>query len=215
MSAQPLIASGVVMLAALLGWLGARWTRSLPHYEAQRRAVPSRDGVVVALAVVGALVALWQGGAWVSRAFLALWGVVFALVAVVDIETHFIPDALIFPATLLALLVSLVDPRLSPVGSLVGAAVGFVLFFIIVLLARGGFGMGDAKLCAFIGAVTGLLPLVYALTVGIFAGGIGAAFLLATGRMGRRAYMPYGPYLCLGGWIGMLPAMLRFWGIGG
>ncbi|MGH2545169.1 MAG: prepilin peptidase, partial [Ardenticatenaceae bacterium] len=139
--------------------------------------------------------------------------VVFVLVTVVDIETHFIPDRIILPATVAALLASLVDPRLAWPSALLGAAEGFALCFVLVLLARGGLGMGDAKLSAFIGAVTGFLPLLYALVVGILAGGASALLLLATRRVQRRSYIPYGPFLCLGGWVGMLPGAVRLWGM--
>ena len=143
----------------------------------------------------------------------ALWCVVFAVVAVIDIETHFIPDVIILPATGLALAASLVDPRLTWRAALLGALAGLVSFYAIAWVARGGFGLGDVKLAAFVGAVTGLVPVFYALIAGIIAGGIGALLLLVTRRMERRSFMPYGPYLCLGGWLGLLPAMLRFWGL--
>jgi prepilin signal peptidase PulO-like enzyme (type II secretory pathway) len=61
--------------------------------------------------------------------------------------------------------------------------------------------------------VVGLLPVIYGLLAGILAGGVGAILLLATRRMERRSFMPYGPYLCFGGWLAMLPRVLEFWGI--
>ncbi len=201
-------------LAAALAWLGAGWTRGLPHYEAQRRSIPARSWVTVGLATLASGIALWQSATFVSQLFLMLWSVVFALITVVDYETHFIPDRIVLPATLAALLASVVDPRLNWRSALLGALLGFVFFYIVVRLARGGFGMGDAKLSAFIGAVTGLAPLAYALLLGIFAGGIGALLLLLTRRASRRTYIPYGPFLCLGGWAGMLPSVVRFWGMG-
>jgi prepilin signal peptidase PulO-like enzyme (type II secretory pathway) len=202
----------IILLAGLLAWAGARWSLALPYYEQQRRAVPARTFLTVAVATIAAAIAAPQGENGMSQLFLALWSTVFTLVTVIDIETHFIPDRLILPATAAALLASLVDPRLTWLSALLGALIGFVLFYLIVLLARGGFGMGDAKLSAFIGAVTGLAPLIYALLAGILAGGLGALILLATRRVGRRSYMPYGPFLCLGGWLGMLPAVARLWG---
>lgn len=200
--------------AAILAWLGARWSLTLPHYEGQRRAIPYRTAVTVLLAAGLAGVAAAQFSSGWSALFAALWSLVFALIAVIDIETHFIPDVIVLPATAAALLASGLDPRLAWWSALLGAVVGFLIFFLIAWAARGGFGMGDVKLAAFIGAVTGLLPLFYGMVVGIFAGGVGALLLLVSRRMARRSFMPYGPYLCLGGWVALLPAVLRFWGIG-
>ncbi len=204
----------LAVLAALLAWVGARWSLALPYYEQQRRAVPARTVTTVLLAGVAAAIAASQGTTVLSSALLALWSVVFALVAVVDIETHFIPNVLILPATAAALLASYVDPRLPPLSALLGAVAGFAIFYLIALVARGGFGMGDVKLAAFMGAVTGFIPVFYALLVGILAGGLAAVLLLLTKRVTRRSYIPYGPYLCLGGWLLMLPPVRQLWGLG-
>jgi leader peptidase (prepilin peptidase) / N-methyltransferase len=203
----------LALCAGLLAGVGAQGSLRLPHYTFQKRAIQGRSLAAVALAAGTAAVAAWQGESLLSQVFLALWSLVFALIAVIDIETHFIPDRLILPATFAALLASFFDPRIPWRSALLGALAGFVVFYVIALIARGGFGMGDAKLAAFVGAVTGLVPLLYALLTAIFAGGAVALLLLLSQRAGRRSFMPYGPFLCLGGWLGMLPGVVRFWGL--
>lgn len=208
-----------VFLAALLAWLGARWSRGLPYYEAARRAIPSRTAVTVALATVGAAIGVWQSESWISAAFLSLWSVVFALIAVIDLETHFIPNKLSLPAIGAALAASFVDPRLTPLSALLGAVVGGLFFAIFYFVGqrfyRGGLGMGDVTLSFFVGAVTGLQPVLYALLAGMILSGATLLLLLALRRVTMKSYIPYGPYLCAGGWLGMLPAVLRFWGMDG
>nr|MBA3530335.1 prepilin peptidase [Ardenticatenales bacterium] len=137
------------ILAGLLAWTGARWSQTLPYYEEQRRAIPYRTLFTVALAMLSAGIAAWQGESMISKGFMALWSVVFTLIAVIDIETHFIPNVLSLPATGLALLASLVDPRLNWRSSLLGALLGLIIFYVIYRVARGGFGMGDVTLSAF------------------------------------------------------------------
>lgn len=208
----------LLLLAALLAWGGARWSLSLHHYELQRRSIPWRDAVTVILALITSGIAVWQSEAFVSAIFMALWSVVFVLISIIDIETHFIPNVIIVPATLSAFLAAyLVDPRLSFIVALFGALIGLIFMGILYLLAGilypGGLGLGDVKLAIFIGAVTGMWAVLYTLVAGMALSGIILPLLLALRRINLKTYVPYGPYLCFGGWLGMLPAVRHFWGI--
>lgn len=182
----------------------------------------SDDGIYVRLGVrkylvpiVTALLFGWlwwrAGNDWRLASVLTLYSTIFLLVAVVDLETRLIPNVLILPGIGVALLGSVFDPRLTLSSALLGGAVGFVIFYVIALLARGGFGAGDVKLAAFIGVVTGFPTVLIGLVAGIFAGGIVALLLLVTRLATRKTYMPYGPFLCLGGWYAMLFGDQVFW----
>lgn len=208
----------LILLAALLAWGGARWSKSLYHYEMQRRSIPWRDGVTVILAIITSAIAVWQSQGLVSAAFMALWSVIFVLISIIDIETHFIPNIIIFPAIGSAFLAAyLVDPRLSFIVALFGALIGLIFMTILYLAAGilypGGLGLGDVKLAIFIGAVTGMWAVLYSLVAGMALSGIILPLLLALRRISLKTYVPYGPYLCFGGWLGMLPAVRQFWGI--
>jgi leader peptidase (prepilin peptidase)/N-methyltransferase len=63
--------------------------------------------------------------------------------------------------------------------------------------------MGDVKLAALLGLLLGkvLLP---SLLIGVVAGGVASAIVVATGRTGRKEAIAYGPYLCLGAALGIL-----------
>ncbi len=67
---------------------------------------------------------------------------------------------------------------------------------------RRGIGLGDAKLLAAIGAWvtwTGLpTVLLYAAVSGLV---YAAAARLAGHRLGAASPIPFGPHLCLGGWL--------------
>jgi leader peptidase (prepilin peptidase)/N-methyltransferase len=68
--------------------------------------------------------------------------------------------------------------------------------------------MGDVKLAALIGLVLGSLGLRYvgvAAGAAILLGGLGAVVALASG-MGRKAAIPFGPYLAGGA------VVAAFWG---
>jgi leader peptidase (prepilin peptidase)/N-methyltransferase len=137
--------------------------------------------------------------------------VLMPAVAVIDIEHRIIPNRLMYPA-LVAFPVYLSIARLfgAPVD-LVRMAAGFVLYggalFAVAIVSR-GMGMGDVKLAALIGLVLGSVGLAYvgvAAGSAIVLGGIGAVVALVLGR-GRKAAIPFGPYLAAGAVVS------AFWG---
>jgi len=152
----------------------------------------------VATAVAFALLFQAQGPS-VSFAFSAFYLCVFLLVLITDLEHHLIFNVVMLPATLVALAAPFVLDKPTPKSAFIGAAVGFGFFYVIALLKPGGMGAGDVKLAAFIGAVTGFPAVFSALLIGIFAGGFVALILVATGVKGMKSYIPYGPFLVLGG----------------
>lgn len=210
------MAQGLIFLIAiLLAGVGAWWSRGFPHYEKARRALPHRTLITLLIAAGTSGIAIWQSPTWQLGAWLALWSVFFTLIAVVDYETHFIPNALIVPAIILGFVASWSIARPVLPSALVGAVVGGIFFGILYFLGgrlyKGGLGFGDVTLSVFIGVVTGLQVVLYSLIAGMVFGGITLITLLALKRITMRTFVPYGPFLCLGGWLGILPAVQQFW----
>ncbi len=141
----------------------------------------------------------------------ALLLVVLVQVFVFDARHRLILNKVIYPSMALALLTSPVNPLLqgdNGLGKLdsavLGAALGGGIFFVFVIISRGGVGLGDAKLTFLLGAALGFLPIltspiIRALIYGSIVGGVAAAFLLISRVRGMRDFIPYGPFLCLGG----------------
>jgi leader peptidase (prepilin peptidase)/N-methyltransferase len=94
---------------------------------------------------------------------------------------------------------------LSQVDTVVaGCIITGGLFFVVAwvshaLLGRTGLGGGDIKLAGLIGAVLGAGGGLVAAFVGIMLGGVVAAALLASGRRHFGEYLPFGPFLAVGG----------------
>lgn len=130
----------------------------------------------------------------------ALFATVLITLAVIDWEQRRLPNVVILPAALLAL----VDAQRSgELGSaLLAALLALVVFLALYglgyrLLGPGALGMGDVKLAALIGAMTGLEWVAHALLAGVLLAGVVAGFMLATGRARRGDSLPYGSYLAL------------------
>jgi len=146
---------------------------------------------------------------------------VLVLVTITDLEHRLIPNRVILPACAIAALVS---PLWFGPGwylALVGGAIGYGFFWLAVQLGnrfigRGAMGWGDVKLAAFVGLITGFPGIITALIVTIIAGGVISLVLLLTRIVNLKSGIPYGPFICLGGFLTMLygqQLMARFfWG---
>lgn len=126
------------------------------------------------------------------------------LIAVIDMRYQLVLNVLIYPAAVVALLLRFVFPEGDAFATFLGGAVGLTFFSLVALLRRGGMGAGDVKLAALIGLMVGFPQVVWALTLGILAGGIAALFLILTHLKELESHMPYAPFLCLGAAIALV-----------
>ena len=86
---------------------------------------------------------------------------------------------------------------------LAGGALGFGVMFLLYVVMP-GFGFGDVRLAGLLGLLSGLGNLAGALFLAALAAGVVSIALLATRRARLRGAVPYGPYLALGAFWGML-----------
>jgi Flp pilus assembly protein protease CpaA len=133
-----------------------------------------------------------------------LWIAVFVQIVDFDLKHRLILNVITYPSILVALVLSQWSPRLTVTSAVIGA-VGVALFFLVQnLVSRGSIGLGDAKLGALVGAVTGAGPTsahlgaLYAVVAGVFIGGAAAIVLLVTRIRKLKDPIPYGPFLCAG-----------------
>ena len=215
---QALLVSGAVVLGLAIGYGTHRLNQRLALAEEEATEAPlpqERLWAPVLDAGLLGLVAL-RYGPTVEGLLVAAVVVILVQVLVFDARHRLILNRVIYPAIVLALLVSPLNPLLFGGGAVdhlitaaIGAAVAGGLFFLLVLITGGGVGLGDAKLAFFMGAVLGFFPMfsspiLRALLYGILLGGVIALALLLSRRRGMRDYIPYGPYLCLGGILVLL-----------
>lgn len=162
-----------------------------------------------------AIVAWRFGPGWPLLAALVITACLLAL-ALIDFDTHYLPDQLTLPLMWLGLLASLVplgdlDARFAadPADAIVGAALGYLalwsVYWLFKLLTRKeGMGYGDFKLLAALGAWLGtsmLLPIVLAASV---AGSVIGIVLILVFKHSRHQPIAFGPYLAVAGWLALL-----------
>jgi leader peptidase (prepilin peptidase)/N-methyltransferase len=126
------------------------------------------------------------------------------ILALIDLDVQMLPDVITLPGTVLGLAASfLPGARLSPPASAASALAGFGLLWganEIYRRARGvdGFGGGDPKMAAMIGAFLGWQGTLLAVFIASLAGSlVGLALIVFEGR-GFQHKLPLGTFLSFG-----------------
>jgi leader peptidase (prepilin peptidase) / N-methyltransferase len=136
----------------------------------------------------------------------------------IDFDTQLLPDDITLPLLWLGLLANAfgvyTDLRSAVLGAVAGYMVLWLVYWAFRLLAKKeGMGYGDFKLLAAIGAWTGwqVLPAVILVAAGL--GAVIGSLALWLAKKGRETPIPFGPYLALGGIVGLLwgRAMITAW----
>jgi leader peptidase (prepilin peptidase) / N-methyltransferase len=157
--------------------------------------------------VLGALYAAVVLVLWDDAGEIAL-GLVFVtmLVAITltDLEQRVIPNRILIVAAALGVaIVAVTDPASLPEHAIAAAAAGGLLFLTALAYPR-GMGLGDVKLAAVMGLFLGR-DVAPALLVALLAGSIvGLAMIARHGAAARKRAIPFGPFLALGGVVGLL-----------
>jgi leader peptidase (prepilin peptidase)/N-methyltransferase len=137
---------------------------------------------------------------WLALALVAL----LVPVALIDLEHRVIPNRLLLPAALAALpLVALAGPERLPEHLIAGSA-AFAALLLAALAYPAGMGMGDVKLAGVMGLYLGA-AIAPAMLVAFGAGTlVGLAMMAREGAGARKRAVPFGPFLALGGLVGLL-----------
>ena len=161
-------------------------------------------GVVLAgLAATGT--AWWSGPSWATPA-LVLVAAAGAVAAVVDARTHRLPDVIVLPSWLAAVLLLGTAALAAGDGAGLGRAVaggllGFGAYAALRIAYPPGLGFGDVKLAGLLGtplAWLGWGELVTGLVLPFVLGGVWALALVATRRARRETAVPFGPFMVVG-----------------
>ncbi|MFB7513757.1 prepilin peptidase [Streptomyces sp. NPDC056144] len=200
--------AGHLLVGPARGWLGGPGRAACATTPAPYTA-PLLAGLT---ALTCAALAAATGG---PRPELAVWllGAPFAvLLACVDARVHRLPDGLTLPlAAAVPLLLGLAALLPYAAGSWPGALLGALAlggsYLLLFLVNPAGLGFGDVKLALPLGAALGWYGWGV-LFAGAFAGFLlGAVYgfgLVALRRAGRSSAIPFGPFMLVGGLLGLL-----------
>ena len=126
---------------------------------------------------------------------------VLAVILVLDLGTKVIPDVIILPGIVYALIASAFLPDPSPVSAVLGMFVGGGAVLLLAVVSRGAVGGGDIKLVAMLGAALGWQGALTVLALSQVLAVVFALILLVTGRATMRQGLPVGAIISMLGMI--------------
>jgi leader peptidase (prepilin peptidase)/N-methyltransferase len=143
-------------------------------------------------------------------AYLYLAAVSVAL-ALIDLDTHKLPNAIVLPSYLVgAVVLAVAAVTAGDLGALLRAGIGmaalWAAYFVMALVYPGGMGFGDVKLAGVLGLFLGYLgwgQLAVGAFSAFFLGGLFAVILIISGKAHRKSGIPFGPWMLLGAWAGV------------
>jgi len=200
---------GVVLglAGALLGFAADRLAVRWPEHDEEHppgRAIDWRTVVCIAVGTValGLLPARFAADL-VALVVFGAWFVTLIVGLATDLDQRILPDEL----TLLVIPIAFVY-AISGSNPLVGAdlipavvvavVIPAVLYLPSLAFGAGAFGLGDVKLLVGMGLLLGGERAFGGVLFGLVLAGVVLVVLLVARRIGRRTYVPFGPFLILG-----------------
>lgn len=147
----------------------------------------------------------WYFGiTWIALALSVLWLSLLAL-SMIDIKYFVLPDHITLPLLWLGLLFNSFNILTSLYYALWGAVVGYLTLWISywafkLITKKEGFGYGDFKLLAVLGAFFGIESLLFIIIASTAIGLLFAAALYIITRQ-KQVVIPFGPALSIAGFI--------------
>lgn len=190
--------------------LATRW----PEHEAPFVAGRQVGWRTVAVAGFGAaalgLVGL-RFGLGRDLAVLLLYVLPLILLFATDLDQRLLPDVVTLPLVGYAALVGLLglNPLVGGGAGMVGPALLAILVPLVIYLpsipfGAGALGLGDIKFLVSAGLILGFPRELLGLSGAAIVTAVVLGILLASGRIGRRTYVPFGPFLLIGVVWGMI-----------
>jgi leader peptidase (prepilin peptidase)/N-methyltransferase len=129
---------------------------------------------------------------------------VLIAVAAIDLDIRIIPNRILVPAAVFGLVTAAAIRPSSLPALLAWGAGAFAFFLVAALVYPAGMGMGDVKLAGVMGLYLGS-SVAPALFIAFLAGSLyGVVVIARFGAEGRKKGVPFGPFLALGGIVGLM-----------
>jgi leader peptidase (prepilin peptidase) / N-methyltransferase len=164
-------------------------------------SIPARYPLVELGTALLVAACVLQFGATPDAVVASFFCIVLVAISAIDAEHRIIPNRIVLPA---AVVVLVSQTALHPSVQWIGGALGASAFLLAAALAYpGGMGEGDIKLALLLGAMLGWTVPV-GLMLGMLTAMVPSIVLFARhGAAARKMTIPFGPFLALGGVLGL------------
>ncbi|MEN9539120.1 MAG: hypothetical protein RLZZ126_1355 [Pseudomonadota bacterium] len=162
----------------------------------------------------------WRYGLSVSGACWAAFVAGLLALFWIDFDTQLLPDDITYPFLWLGLIASAIGVIAVPLKSAVlGATFGYLALWVVYhvhhfVTGKEGFGYGDFKLLAGLGAWFGHEHLIPIILMSSIVGALVGGLLLLVGKLANKdVHIPYGPFLAGAGLVLLAcgPQQVRNW----
>ncbi len=151
----------------------------------------------------------WTGAACLRTAAEAGFVLAGIALAATDLRTLRLPDRIVLPVLCAGLLLNAAALFVPAAAAVLGAATGYGALWLLDAVhalhaGQRGFGRGDLKLAAMVGAWVGVEGVLAALLLAFLAASCAVLPGLLRRRRGPGDSLPFGPALVLGGAVVLL-----------
>lgn len=192
---------------AALGVAADRFATRWPEHDEEHPPGRALDWRTVVVGLVGALafglLVPRFGGDPLALIIFGAWFVTLVVGLATDFDQRMLPDVLTLPVIPVALAYALSgqNPLVGDeivLAILAALVIPAVLYLPSIPFGAGAFGIGDVKLLVGVGLLAGGSRALGSVIFALALGGIVIVALLATRRIGRRSYIPFGPFFIIG-----------------
>jgi leader peptidase (prepilin peptidase) / N-methyltransferase len=184
--------------------LATRWPE---HDEDEMPAGRPVDWRTAVVALVGAvalgLLPLRFGGDPLAFTLFGAWFVTLIVGLAIDLDQRLLPDLLTLPVIPVAAIYawSGQNPLVGDdvvLAVVAAVAIPALLYLPSIPFGAGAFGIGDVKLLAGVGLMAGGEGALGSVIFALALSGVVIIALLVARRIGRRTYIPFGPFFIIG-----------------
>ena len=190
-----------------LGLAADRISTRWPEHDEEHEAGRAADWRTAVVALVGALgfglLPLRFGSDPLAFIVFGAWFVTLIVGLATDLDQRLLPDLLTLPVIPVALVyaISGANPLVGneiALALVAALAIPAVLYLPSIPFGAGAFGIGDVKLLVGVGLMAGGSRALGSVIFALVLAGVVILALLLTRRIGRRTYIPFGPFFILG-----------------
>lgn len=130
--------------------------------------------------------------------FIIFFSVLF-VISIIDFKTMEIEDEPLYFGLFFGIVFLLIEKNY--IQTLYGVIIPAIVFFLIIVLSKGGMGGGDFKLSFLFGLYLGFPKIIPWFFLSFLIGFFPAIFMLITKRANRKTPLPFGPFMSISGII--------------
>lgn len=124
--------------------------------------------------------------------------------AAVDIQKKIIPNKLILTGSAAGVLMLPVNDRVTWLSALLAVLLIGGMLWIVAVISKGGFGLGDVKLLGCIGLFLGLEQTLSALVLSLLLSAAWGLVLITVKRSNKNKQIPFAPFVLVGTFMAIL-----------